>query len=406
MLSDTDLVQQFESLGDNCEFGLVQRYVLAEPLGLFRFNFLHRAALIDMLDTEFRDVDHPEDIEVRRTTPAADSELCVHNRRYQYNYHTFRYDADADKVRTQQLRVISFLKEKLIADLRGGEKILVRKGEHSPDQAVDLLQRLRRYGPAMLLWVVPEDEGNPAGTVRVLQPGLLQGFMDRFAPPTDAYDLSPMWLTMLRNAYALRAGGCAPGTIACPPRVRGATNLFRRDYLFPRTANWWVSPSSVVREGGADAPVRTHPHSVVTEHRLMADTVQSTSAICGITLQHGLTPGAPYTASMDVWIPDGAPFDQVGAVFNGFPATQVHIADLTRRGTWQRVWVVARATSEARVNPSLFAVGKEGARLFSTAWQMEIGHTPSPYVSSRAGILPNRGPGPDSFRQTRAGASR
>ena len=403
MVSEADLTQQFESLGDNCEFGLVQRYVGAEPLGFFRFNYLHRGALIGMLDTEFRDADRPEDIELRRATPAADAELIVHNRRYHYNYHTFRHDADADKVRTQQLRVVSFLKEKLLADLRAGEKIFIRKGDQSPHEAVELLQRLRRFGPAILLWVVPEDEGNVAGTVRVLQPGLLQGFLDRFAPPTDAYDLSPAWLPMLRNAHALRVGGCAPGTVIVPPRERRVTNLLRREYIFPRTANWWVGANSIVAEGGEGAPSRVHPASLVTEHRLTTDTVQAISPICGITLRHGLTAGAPYVASMDVWVPEGVALAQVGAVFNGLPATQVRIADLTRRNIWQRVWVAARAAADGRVNPSLFMVGKEGARLYSTAWQMEIGHTPSPYVSSLTGILNNRGPDPGSFRQLRAG---
>jgi len=37
---DIDLVQRFESLGDNCEFGMVQRYAGAEPLSLFRFIVL------------------------------------------------------------------------------------------------------------------------------------------------------------------------------------------------------------------------------------------------------------------------------------------------------------------------------------------------------------------------------
>lgn len=404
MLSDADLVQQFESLGENCEFGLVQRYVRAEPLGLFRFNFLHRAALIDMLDTELRDVDRPEDIEVRRANSAEDAELYVHNRRYKYNYHTFRHDADAEKVRTQQIRVISFLRDKLLADLRTAEKTFVRKGEYAIEQAVDLLHRLRRYGPATLLWVVPEDEANAAGTVRVLQPGLLQGFLDRFAPPTEAYDLSPLWLPMLRNAHAARAGGCPPGTVISAPVRREATNLLRRAYVFPQTGNFSVSAVSTVTEAGSDAPARVHPESPVIEHRLTTDTVAKTGALCGITLQHGMVPGAPYVVSMDVWVPAGAPLELVGAVFNGLPAMQVHNADLTRRGEWQRVWVAARAISpEARINPSLFAVGKEGARLYSTTWMLELGHTPSPYAPSRAGILQNLGPSPESFRQRTRG---
>lgn len=33
----SELVARFESLGDNCEFGLVQRHFGAEPVGVFRF---------------------------------------------------------------------------------------------------------------------------------------------------------------------------------------------------------------------------------------------------------------------------------------------------------------------------------------------------------------------------------
>ncbi len=399
MLSDAELFQQFESLGDNCEFGLVQRFVGAEPLGFFRFNYASLPALSEMLDTELRDIDRAEDIEVVRANDAPDSELIVQNRRFGYRYHTFRHDADAEAVRAQQLRVIAFLKDKLLADLRTAEKIFVRRGAHAIADVAGLSRRLRRFGAASLLWVVPEDEANPAGTVRVLEPGLLQGFMDRLAPPQDAYDLSPVWVTVCRNSYALRAGGCPPGTVVAAPCGRIPTNLLRAVHLGPRMVHRWVSAQSTMAPGGSDAPGRPHPASAVLEHRLTADTVQATSALCGVALQHGLSPGASYVASMEVWIPAGAPVEQVGAVFNGLPASQVRIADLTQRDRWQRVWVTTRAPHpEAHVNPSLFVVGKEGAALFSTAWQLEIGHTPGPYTSSATGILPNRGPRPDSFR--------
>ncbi len=204
-MNDAELIQQFESLGDNCEFGLVQRFVGAEPLGFFRFNYASLPMLMQMLDSEFRDIDRPEDVELVRAS-AADTELIVRNRRYGYRYHTFRHDPDPDQVRAQQLRVIPFLRDKLIADLRAGEKIFVRKGIRSAEEAAALARLMRRYGPTTtLLWIMPEDEANPRGSVRVLETGLLQGFMDRLAPPRDAYDLSPVWLTLCRNAYALRS---------------------------------------------------------------------------------------------------------------------------------------------------------------------------------------------------------
>ena len=36
-LNDRDLVFAFESIGDNCELGMLQRHVGIEPLGLLRF---------------------------------------------------------------------------------------------------------------------------------------------------------------------------------------------------------------------------------------------------------------------------------------------------------------------------------------------------------------------------------
>ena len=54
-MEDRELVLHFESIGDNCELGLVQRRAGAEPLGLLRFagaplrSFL-RALAADLLD--------------------------------------------------------------------------------------------------------------------------------------------------------------------------------------------------------------------------------------------------------------------------------------------------------------------------------------------------------------------
>ncbi len=399
MLTDTELGLQFESLGDNCEFGLVQRFVGAEPLGFLRFNYTAFSALTEMLDTDFTEVDRPEDIALVRANEAGDSELLVHNRRYGYSYHTFRHDTDAGPVRAQQLRVVSFLRDKLVGDLRSAEKIFVRKGVPSADDAASLLRRLRRYGPVTLLWVLPEDELCTSGTVRVLQPGLLQGFIDRLAPPVDAYDLSPAWITVCRNALALRAGGCQPGTVITPPRNRLATNLLRQVHLGPRKAGRWVSAESTESLADTDGPTRVHPASPVLMHTLVADTVHETSAIAGVAIDHELAPGASYVAAMDVWIPEEAAVERVGIVFNGLPATQFRMAEPKQRNCWQRVWVIARAPHpNARVNPSLTVIGRAGARLYSTAWQMEIGQTPGPYVASTTGILPSRGPSPESFR--------
>ncbi len=402
MLSDAELLQQFESLGVNCEFGLVQRFVGAEPLGFFRFNYAPFPSLMEMLENELRDIDLPEDIELERAHDALDAELIVRNRRYHYRYHTFLHDADAEPVRARQIRVIGFLKDKLLSDLRSAEKIFVRTGLRAATEASALLRLLRRYGPATLLWVTPAEETSPSGTVRVLEPGLLRGSIDRLAPPPNAYDLSPAWLTVCRNAHALRVGGCVPGTVIMPPRSVQPTNLLRKSHFTVQPhSGWWVSAESRA-EVVTDGPARTDA-AHIRWHQTSIDTTPATSSLCGVAMRHGLVPEAVYVASAEVWIPEEADVRQVGMVFNGLASIRVSAADLARRGAWQRVWVTARAPMpEARMNPSLSVVGKAGAALYSAGWQLELGHFPGPLVPNTTGILRNLGPTPASFRQGRA----
>jgi hypothetical protein len=67
-----------------------------------------------------------------------------------------------------------------------------------------LYMALNRHHDATLLWVVPAERDRPPGTVEVLMPGLLRGYIDRFAPGDNAHDLSfDGWLRVCTNAVAL-----------------------------------------------------------------------------------------------------------------------------------------------------------------------------------------------------------
>jgi hypothetical protein len=54
----------FESLGDNCEFGLVQRLCGAEPLGLFRFHATILSNLVAPLREDLQGLFDSQDLEV------------------------------------------------------------------------------------------------------------------------------------------------------------------------------------------------------------------------------------------------------------------------------------------------------------------------------------------------------
>jgi hypothetical protein len=201
-----ELAMQFESLGENCEFGLVQRRADAEPLGLLRFSstFLHN--LLRGLEARFEGLGGPDEVQPRLSGDAR--EYMIHEKRYGLVYHTFVYEGQrsADLMKEQETARLKFLRRKFIEELEIGEKIFVykRNGPVSEAEILALYLALNQFGPNTLLWVVPADPRRPAGTVEVMLDGLLKGHIDRFAPDENAHDLSfESWIKLCANAWLL-----------------------------------------------------------------------------------------------------------------------------------------------------------------------------------------------------------
>src|SRR5580704_10413054 len=125
-MTDSEILRDFESLGDNCEFGLVQSSLGIEQLGFFRFNSVSADALLRALNNGLADFENLAGLDIEI---ACNDELIVHIPGYGLRYHTFytRGDADIDRLRRQQTIVVRFLARKLLEDLRAAEKIFVRK---------------------------------------------------------------------------------------------------------------------------------------------------------------------------------------------------------------------------------------------------------------------------------------
>lgn len=182
------VLNRFESLGNNCEFGLVQRFYGIEPLGLFRFNWADYEALLSGLSDGFSELDIAGSVQIRRSPN--DQELIGEVEAYKYKYHTGLYDADISipgLEESEALR-IRYLGRKLIEDLEDGVKIYVRKGEKHEDfdKIVRLHDVMLKIGGCTLLWVTEARTDHPPGTVEVVRAGLLRGYIDRFAPTEAA----------------------------------------------------------------------------------------------------------------------------------------------------------------------------------------------------------------------------
>lgn len=201
-----DLMLGFESLGENCEFGLVQRRCGSEPLGLFRFASAPLPKLKAGLVARFEGFAEAGNLDVQLSENGR--EFMVEDRRFGFLYHAWVLlgEMTPEQIRDREVKRLPLLIRKLTEDLEEGEKIFVFHGMEplSEEEGADLAAILRSYGPATLLWVELADEAHPPGSVERVSPALLKGYMDRFAPGENAHDLSlDCWISVCCEAVAL-----------------------------------------------------------------------------------------------------------------------------------------------------------------------------------------------------------
>lgn len=203
-------LDRFESLGSNCEFGFVARHAGFEGVSLLRFNGIPLHKLVRGLRTGFADIASPDRFSMRSIQGLEDQGIIGHDALYLMDYHTGRpvSDLDSPTLIADETARMRFLARKLIEDVEDGEKIFVLKHDEPllPEQIVALLDAMRLLGNATLLWVDFAKPCHEAGSVDVVEPGLMKGYIDHFARldlglNTISYDC---WSEILRNAWALR----------------------------------------------------------------------------------------------------------------------------------------------------------------------------------------------------------
>ena len=232
-----DLMLEFESLGDNCEFGLVQRSVGAEPLGLLRFAGFYLPVeirlekLVDALEADFIGLGSLDTVSVEAAGETR--EFMVTEGAYNLMYHSFMHEGEIEPeiLRQREATRLTFLRRKLLEDLKNGEKVWVWKSniKLTLDQIERLVAVLRRHGQNILLWVVEADDAHRPGSVERISDNLLKGYVERFAPYHNAPDISPQsWLEVCQAAYDL----CNPSTVDELDEARASeTPLTAMEYL-------------------------------------------------------------------------------------------------------------------------------------------------------------------------------
>ena len=196
------MVAAMESLGRNCEFGLVQRYFGIEPMGLLRFAGSPLCAVTAGLRIRFESIG-------RDMTFSVDSMgewigtwggLTFHS--------TCRAnDTSEPAVRAQEGRRLPRLAEKLIADLEIGEKLFVfaDPGLAIPEGGRAVWEAMRTIGPSSLFLVMADPER--AGSVIQHDDGFLVGYVRRLTSAEFAADYDrESWEAILPLAHALWRG--------------------------------------------------------------------------------------------------------------------------------------------------------------------------------------------------------
>jgi hypothetical protein len=206
MLPVDRLMMRFESLGENCEFGLAQRRCGAEPLGLLRFASAPLPVLLAGLRARFEGMGEPEQVDIQ--VSGNRQEYLVVDKCFGFLYHPWVLvgEADPEDIRRREGKRLPFLRRKLIEDLEEANKVFVYRGMHRLPQplVLRLVAAMRAYGSTTLLWIELQDEDHPAGTVEWAAPGLLTGYIDRFAPAENAHALSlDCWIAICRSALKL-----------------------------------------------------------------------------------------------------------------------------------------------------------------------------------------------------------
>lgn len=204
------LFDLFQSVGDNCEFGLVQSAFFANQLGLFKFASTPIDGLITALRTRFDALTSPAHIDIRVRIQGPEDEwreYWVMSNAYRLIFHAGRTAVvEPDRFSDIEIRRLGLRIRMFIEDMEEAEKIFVYKSNLTIAQETieELLAGMRAYGPVTLLWVTVETDDRAAGFVEEISDGLLRGYIDRFAPYEDVHDYSAeVWKTICANARDL-----------------------------------------------------------------------------------------------------------------------------------------------------------------------------------------------------------
>jgi hypothetical protein len=356
----------FRSLGDNCEFGFVQRYGGVEPSGLLRFSYTPLEDLIRGLRCGFADFGAPGDLHL--SVSAGGTYYC-HSQAYNIWANTGHPAGSIEPgdLLEREYGRLAHLKRKMLEDLADGSKILVRKVDRGAAESdfARLAEAVWSHGPSTLLRVT---EAGPDWTLepaRRVADRLIEGRVRRFAPVEQAWevDLEP-WLHLVDSTYALAHD-------ARPTRID--TDAF---------------PEALSLSGRLRRHMGRHREKALTAYTRAVDPT-------------GFRQDAVYVFSSWVWIPEDFDGERIFAAA-GYARLGWLDADLSRRRCWQRVWASGRLRHDVAREPiGLGMIGTRRDGFWSYGARLSEGPIPGQEPRPDLRMPPFRFPGRDLLARLR-----
>jgi hypothetical protein len=218
------LLQRFESLGDNCEFGFVQRANGYEGGGLLRWSISPLDKLIVCLETDFRDLYMFDNLAPSAPDMVRDvaTGLMFHTQMHSIDGHFVLGDAARLEIYAREKHKMDYLLDKFRRKIREQDTVCVYKRNSgiTDTDAKRLQQSLNKLGPSHLLVVTSTADHTRWGAAERSKSGFLAGWIDEFAPYFAADHISiRIWNLLLRNAsgYISSEGG-DEGKPPCEPK--------------------------------------------------------------------------------------------------------------------------------------------------------------------------------------------
>jgi len=202
----SEIASIFESMGDNCELGLVQRALGAEPIGLYRFAAVRPETMLELLLDRFAPLGDPAHTHIDERE---EEYIALDDRGY-FWIHTMvtKNEMTAEKLLKQQLSRISILRRRMLASLEGGGKIFVMKdsSERISDAMLhDLSEQIELYSKSMVLGIRMADDAHKPGSVEYLADNIAVGYLGQmFSSKTgigpDDIDMTS-WKSVLKQVF-------------------------------------------------------------------------------------------------------------------------------------------------------------------------------------------------------------